>query len=132
MTREPRFFPPDFERLAYCPVCDAPTITRVARLKLYLGAKERCHACMAGWKFTWGRWLYHLPIFVLFVLAVGAYILLDVSPDGFVVIGAVVIEATIVPLFLPIEARLGDRLTNHAIRRIERSEDESASEAGDE
>ena len=52
--------------------------------------------------------------------------------DGFVVIGAVVIAATIVPLFLPIEARLGDRLTNHAIRRIERSEDESASEAGDE
>ena len=127
MTRQDRAFLPDFDALTRCPVCAAPTITRLARLKLYLGAKERCAACMAGWKFTWGKWLYHLPIAAMFLIVVGAYILLDVSLDGFVVIGAVLIAATIVPLFLPVEARLSDRLTYHAIRRLEREEDEATS-----
>ena len=124
MSERPRLFPPDPALLARCPVCEAPTITRISRLKLYLGAKERCRVCMAGWKFVWGRWLYHLPIAALFAVVLVAYLLLDLSLDGFVVIGAVVLAATLVPLFLPIEARLGDRLTNHAIRRIERRDAE--------
>ena len=117
-------FPPDRAELARCPVCGEETITTVARLRLYLGAKERCRGCMAGWRFTWARWLYHLPIAGTFLIVLGAYTLAGIALDGFVVIAAVFLAALVAPLLLPIEPRIGDRLTNHAIRRQERSEEE--------
>lgn len=132
MTGDRGRFPPDRETLVRCPVCDAPTVSRLARLRLYLGSKERCAECMAGWRFVWGRWLYHLPIFATFLAVLGAYLLLDATVDGFVVLGAVLLAATIVPLVLPIEARVGDRLTDHALRRRERAASESEPPSGPE
>ncbi|MEM9177759.1 MAG: hypothetical protein AAGC67_21320 [Myxococcota bacterium] len=123
-------FPPDRAELARCPVCLASTITTVARLRLYLGSKERCGDCMAGWKFTWARWLYHLPIAATFLVVLGAYHLVGIALDGFVVIVAVFLAALVAPLLLPIEARVGDRLTNHAIRRQEKKEDEQVAAEG--
>ena len=34
---------------------------------------------MAGWKFTWARWLYHLPILATFLIVLAAYLLVDQS-----------------------------------------------------
>lgn len=116
---------PDPAERSRCPVCGADTISILARLRLYLGAKERCDACMAGWKFVWSRWLYHLPIAVTFLVVLGATMVAGVAVDDFVVIAAVLLAALVAPLLLPIEARVGDRLTNHAIRRQERKEEES-------
>lgn len=108
-----------------CPVCGGETITTLARLRLYLGAKARCGTCMAGWKFVWSRWLYHLPIALTFLVVLGASMLAGVTVDDFVVIAAVLLAALVAPLLLPIEARVGDRLTNHAIRRQERRDEEA-------
>lgn len=108
-----------------CPVCGAETISTLARLRLYLGAKERCRACMAGWKFVWSRWLYHLPIALTFLVVLGVAMLAGVAVDDFVVIAAVLLAALVAPLLLPIEARVGDRLTNHAIRRQAGRDEES-------
>ncbi len=116
-------FPPDRAELARCPVCGESTVSTLARLRLYLGAKERCSACMAGWRFTWARWLYHLPIAGTFLIVLGAYTLAGVALDGFVVIAAVFLAGLVAPLLLPIEPRVGDRLTNHAIRREEKRDE---------
>ncbi len=106
-------------------MCGAETISTLARLRLYLGAKERCSECMAGWKFVWSRWLYHLPIAMTFLVVLGATLLSGIAVDDFVVIAAVLVAALVAPLLLPIEARVGDRLTEHAIRRQERRDEEA-------
>lgn len=124
MTQETRgLF--DFEGLSRCPVCEKPTVSRLARWKLYLGAKERCGNCMAGWRFVWGKWLYHLPIFVVFLLEIAIFSALEIVIDPFVVLVAVALPVILVPIFLPLAARLGDRLTDRSVRRQARETAES-------
>ncbi|MCR9093285.1 MAG: hypothetical protein NXI30_03625 [bacterium] len=129
MTAEPSPDGLDQAERSRCPVCDAATISNLVRLRLYLGATERCSACMAGWKFTWSRWLYPVPIAATFLIVLGAYSVMSVALDDFAVIAAVSLAALVAPLLLPIEARVGDRLTDHAIRRHARREAEEGEPA---
>ena len=128
MSEGDRLVPSEREARRHCPVCESPTIDTLGRLRLYLGAKERCVECMAGWKFVWGRWLYHLPVAAILLVFLVGYLLFDyVFPDA-VVLVAVGIAALVAPLMLPVEARFGDRLTEHAIRRQERRLEEEVAE----
>ena len=100
-----------------CPVCEHATVRTAARFWLYLGVKQRCPECMAGWKFTWAKWLYHIPIALILSIEIGMFLLVGFGLSSYLVIAAVAITVGVVPYLLPLEARVGDPMTDRAIRR---------------